>query len=423
MAKLVIIADDLTGALDTGVQFSENKLSVVVTTKIDIDFQKEFFDMDVIVIDTESRHISSSEAGKKIKKILSNLPKENVEFFFKKLDSTLRGNIGSELEAFIDGLNIKKLAFMPAFPLGKRTVKNGILYVNGKKIEDTVFSKDILNPIKKSLISDIIAEQTDIFCEVSTKENFDINKEIDKKIMIFDSSNIDDLEAIAQKLEVKKLLHYTAGNTGFASVLKNYIPSKNFKKTIKIIDKRILFVCGSVNKISLEQCAFAKRSNYISKVLNFSDIVSENYEQKDSFKEVKNFTVTKLHENEKILIQTSDGINTLEIAKEYTEKNNISMEEITENIAKNTGKLISEILKEEQIENLVIFGGDTLIGILENLNYKYLMPIGEIVPGIVFARVFTKDNKTYQIITKAGGFGEENIIEEIERFFLRYSNV
>lgn len=140
MIKLVIIADDLTGALDTGVQFSKKNISTIVTADLNFNTEEISKDADVIVIDTESRHISAVEAKKRVKSVLSKFDKKKIKFFYKKTDSTLRGNIGSEIEGFMEGLDINEVSFIPAFPLSKRTVKDGILYVNDVKLSETQFA-------------------------------------------------------------------------------------------------------------------------------------------------------------------------------------------------------------------------------------------------------------------------------------------
>ncbi|WP_294663810.1 four-carbon acid sugar kinase family protein, partial [uncultured Fusobacterium sp.] len=48
MVKLVIIADDLTGALDTGVQFSKKNMSAIVTTDLNFNFEDICKEADVV---------------------------------------------------------------------------------------------------------------------------------------------------------------------------------------------------------------------------------------------------------------------------------------------------------------------------------------------------------------------------------------
>lgn len=417
MIKLVIIADDLTGALDTGVQFTKKNMSVVVTQNLDLDFEKEFSDRDVVVIDTESRHISKEEAKEKVKTIISKFSKDKIEFFYKKVDSTLRGNIGSEIEGFIEGLGISKVSFIPAFPSGKRVVKNGILYVDGIKLEDTQFAHDILNPINDSYIPEIIRKQSKLEVEKADINNLKLNKSQNSKIYLFDSENNNDMEIIGAELFRRKLLNYTVGNAGFAEVLASYISTEDKKEKISIEDEKIFFVCGSVNIVSLEQCKVAEEIGFLSKSLKFENIISENYISSDKYIKDKRFINDRFKISEKVLLKTSDSNKVIENALNFSKSHNISIEKLTKTIADNTGKLVTIIVKENEIKNLIVFGGDTLIGILKNIECEYIIPIKEILPGVVFTKVVLKNKSFINVITKAGGFGEKDLIKEVNHFF------
>ena len=420
MIKLVIIADDLTGALDTGVQFSKKNMSVIVTTDLNFNFEEISKETDVIVIDTESRHIPADEAKERVKSTLSKFDKKETKFFYKKTDSTLRGNIGSEVEGFMEGLNIDEVSFIPAFPLGKRTVKDGILYVDNIKLADTQFAMDILNPVTDSFIPDIINKQSDINVKLKDiNEEFSSLDDKEKHIYIFDSENMEDMENIGKVLYNKNKLNYTIGNAGFAEILTHYIKSDTKKEEIILEDDRILFVCGSVNITSLKQCKYAEKIGYRSDSLKFGNIISEDYKNSDNYITDKEYFKEKIN-NKKFLLRTSDSEDVIKKAIEYTEKNSISMEDLTSNIANSTGQLVSDLIKEQNINNLIIFGGDTLMGILKNIGCHYIIPISEIFPGVVFTKAVGK-NISVNVITKAGGFGEESIIEKINEFLENHS--
>ncbi|MGC8972532.1 MAG: four-carbon acid sugar kinase family protein [bacterium] len=61
MPELLVIADDLTGALDTGVQFAKDKIKTVVTSELEWD-TLSLDDAEVLAIDTETRHLQEKEA-------------------------------------------------------------------------------------------------------------------------------------------------------------------------------------------------------------------------------------------------------------------------------------------------------------------------------------------------------------------------
>ena len=421
MVKLVIIADDLTGALDTGVQFSKKNMSAIVTTDLNFNFEDICKEADVVVIDTESRHIPADEAKERVKSVLSKFNKEKIKFFYKKTDSTLRGNIGSEIEGFMEGLGINEVSFIPAFPLSKRTVKNGILYVNNVKLAETQFAMDILNPVTDSFIPDIINKQSDINVEMKDIQNdFPLENNKEKNIYIFDSENMEEMQNIGKFLYNKNKLNYTIGNAGFAEILTQYIKSDTKKEDIILEDERVLFVCGSVNITSLKQSKYAEKIGYTSESLKFSSIISEDYRSSAEYLNDKEYFKEKINTNKKFLLKTSDSEDVIQKAIEYTKKNNISMENLTSNIANSTGQLVSDLIKEQNIKNLIIFGGDTLMGILKNIECQYIIPVSEIFSGVVFTRAIGK-NISINIITKAGGFGEESIIERINEFLEKHT--
>ena len=421
MIKLVIIADDLTGALDTGVQFSKKNMSTIVTTDLNFNFEDICKEADILVIDTESRHIPADEAKERVKSVLSKFNKEEIKFFYKKTDSTLRGNLGSEIEGFMEGLNINEVSFIPAFPSGKRTVKDGVLYVNNVKLAETQFAMDILNPVTDSFIPDIINKQSNINVKLKDiNEEFSPQDDKEKHIYIFDSENIENMENIGKILHNKNKLNYTIGNAGFAEILTHYIKSDTKKEEIILEDDRILFVCGSVNITSLKQCKYAEKIGYCSDSLKFGNIISEDYKNSDNYITDKEYFKEKINNNKKFLLRTSDSEDVIKKAIEYTEKNSISMEDLTSNIANSTGQLVSDLIREHEIRNLIIFGGDTLMGILKNIGCQYIIPVSEIFPGVVFTRAVGKDT-AINVITKAGGFGEESIIERINEFLEKHS--
>ena len=113
MVKLLIIADDFTGALDTGIQFVNKGIATQVFTKMpeaigDIDETTE-----VLVIDSETRPMPAAKAYDAVKNITGWAKAIKIPIIFKKTDSALRGNIGSELQAVLDGSRHDKVYFLP----------------------------------------------------------------------------------------------------------------------------------------------------------------------------------------------------------------------------------------------------------------------------------------------------------------------
>ena len=87
--KLGVIADDLTGALDTGVQFSKWGLSSLFSLKGSV-----YGEVACVIMNTDSRAVSADIAADRAWRAACLL---RGRMLYKKIDSTLRGNLGLEI--------------------------------------------------------------------------------------------------------------------------------------------------------------------------------------------------------------------------------------------------------------------------------------------------------------------------------------
>ncbi|HID17293.1 TPA: four-carbon acid sugar kinase family protein, partial [Candidatus Bathyarchaeota archaeon] len=156
--KYGILADDFTGAGDVGLQFRRSGFKVTIITKLDVSLAVEAVKgAGAIVLDTETRNASGGEAYKTVRRAVEIMKESRVELAYKKIDSTLRGNIGSELDAVLDA-TIKKLSLVaPALPEAQRATVGGYHLVRWTPIEQTEFAKDPLKPVKESNLVKLIS--------------------------------------------------------------------------------------------------------------------------------------------------------------------------------------------------------------------------------------------------------------------------
>ena len=147
MATLLIIADDFTGALDTGVQFAAEGAITRVVTNSGYDLRRLDPTVQVLVMDAETRHLSSSAAYEIVYDITDRAIKHGIPYIYKKTDSALRGNIGSELAAVLHASKAERLSFFPSLTKMGRCTKNGTLYIDGLPVEESVFGRDPFEPI------------------------------------------------------------------------------------------------------------------------------------------------------------------------------------------------------------------------------------------------------------------------------------
>jgi uncharacterized protein YgbK (DUF1537 family) len=106
------------------------------------------------IIDTETRHLAPQQAADRIRVALNG---RTADLIYKKTDSTLRGNIGAELQTIGECFPDRPIIYIPAYPAAGRTSRNGHLYVHGEPLHTTAFARDPLNPITSSRIADALS--------------------------------------------------------------------------------------------------------------------------------------------------------------------------------------------------------------------------------------------------------------------------
>ncbi|MDQ0380297.1 four-carbon acid sugar kinase family protein [Amycolatopsis thermophila] len=127
--RLVIVADDLTGAADAAAAYGP---SAGVT--VSLDASAPLPDAEIVAVDTDSRHRGPAFAAAAVTAAVRAAAAAGIPVY-KKIDSTLRGNIAAEVGAALRELSATAL-LAPAFPGTGRTVTGGILRVNGESLGD-----------------------------------------------------------------------------------------------------------------------------------------------------------------------------------------------------------------------------------------------------------------------------------------------
>ncbi len=140
MRELLIIADDLSGAADCGIACASHGLNTVVV----LGDTADEIDTDVLSVDGNTRHLGSAKAAAETARLVRRYIHDEGQLLFKKLDSTLRGNVAAELAAALEArrslaLNKERIVAVlaPALPANGRTTSSGRQLVQGKPLEET----------------------------------------------------------------------------------------------------------------------------------------------------------------------------------------------------------------------------------------------------------------------------------------------
>lgn len=416
MPEIGIIADDFTGANDVGLQFIKYGFSVISVLDISVLNKQELKKADVIVIDTESRFLTPDLAYKKVKQAVRCLKELHVKRFYKKVDSTLRGNISYELKALSDELNCAFLPFVAAFPDAKRTTINGYVYVNGKILHETSFNYDTGNPVLSSYLPAIL-EKGELY-KVSSVFLSDIrNKHVFKneikdkiikgaKVIAFDAKTNKDMSLIA---EAFKNANVAAGAAGFSGFLaKFWLKNKTLRpiETYEFDQGNIFGVFGSINEVTRSQINEIKKR----KKANVIEINPAAYLFKKNSSFLRNNLmkkiINKLDDNDTIIYTAPTLKSVKETMKICKAKQVKSGKYISEFIS----DIVQKILKKTSLNRIVLSGGDTAFEVCNDLGIKAVRIKNKILTGVALVEDL---EKKYSIVTKPGGFGPHNALMDI----------
>jgi len=378
--KLAIMADDFTGANDIGVSFIKYGLNVVTlieNTKVNCD---------VKIISSESRNEEKDIAYSKVKKLFCELKESGFDKFYKKIDSTLRGNIKEEIDAILEETD-EIIAVVVGFPKMQREIINGRHYLENKPLLDSEFANDPAKPVIEDDLNKILSNS-----ELITLEEIrgDLQKRLGKiksRLLIFDSETEDDLKEIANKLVKLNLDNIIVGSAG----IMQYLPEEwGIKKD------KILVVSGSCSNKNIEQLEnFIKKYGLDLDIFNL-DVFGRNEK-----------ILKKIGKSEKnILIRTLAKREEMNIILKKSEENGIEQKKATKLISDYVGDITTKVIKMKNIRKMILSGGEITYKIMERLNLKGLKIEEEIETGI--PRTSSLDLE-YSIITKPGGFGGNEI--------------
>lgn len=163
MAQVLVIGDDLTGSNATGALYARQGLRAV--TVGDLDRVTRYVDrVDVLVVNTASRHWSPARAYAAVRAAAETAGP--APLIVKRVDTTLRGNPGSELDAVVDALaarepaaRIRTLA-VPAFPDAGRTTVGGLHLVDGVPLTRTAVAHDPFDPVRHARVASVLGDQS-----------------------------------------------------------------------------------------------------------------------------------------------------------------------------------------------------------------------------------------------------------------------
>ena len=415
MQKYIVIADDLTGSNATCSLFKKIGLKAASILKLQGDIN---YDVDVISYSTASRGLDKEEAYKKVSEAIKILKNKDVLVYNKRIDSTLRGNIGTEINAMLDNLEDDRIAIViPSYPDSGRIVVNKTMLVNGVLLENSDAGKDPKTPIKTSCVESLIQKGIKYSSTYFTLSDIEqpieeivkkIQEAIKKsRVLIFDAVNNEDIIKISKAIIHSDINIITVDPGPFTLYYSKELQKKNH------LEKKILMVIGSVTPTTKKQIEYILQEEDIFLVkMKIEDF----FEKESCSKEIErviSFIKKGIASYDLFLVTTSPiGDEKKADLQKLAENLNTTVEEISKIIANTLTETVVKILKETQkFEGIYSSGGDITIALLEKLKAIGVEIREEVIPLAAYGRIIGGDFPNLKLVSKGGMVGDEKTIK------------
>lgn len=424
MPKLVIIADDLTGANDAGVQFAKYGMKVQVLLGDSTERTSATADVDVMVLDTDSRAVAPEIAFARVQAasrlVKSAAGQSRSPLIFKKVDSTLRGNLGPEIDAALAEFGFGWAAVVPAFPVNGRITVGGWHLLHQVPIAESEISHDPKAPVHDSVLAELLGKQScqpvaHVFlADVSDGPGL-IRQRIaellaaGKKLISFDATTETHLRSIAEAIAGCSQPGLWVGSAGLAEMIPAVMgwPRQDGFSVKADITGPVLIVAGSVSNVTHRQMEYflAQQQGQLVSLQAESLIADSTGEIRRCVNEAGQW----LRQGADVLLASAVAVDSVAQARLAGLSKGIDSQKVSEVIAEALGQVVRALVGLKPA-GLFLTGGDTAIAVCRALDVNAIEILAEVSAGIPLGKLFGGICPGLRVVTKAGAFGSEKAI-------------
>lgn len=406
MLKAMIIADDLTGAADTGVKFAAcgpveliNSSYLPQASISQAEGAVQTPGLWGLAVATETRNAPAGEVPAALARAASLGGEKRPDLIYKKIDSCLRGHVGLELDYLLENLSYRAALVAPAYPIFKRVTKNGLHYIDGCPVSETELARDPIRPVRDSRLARVIAEghqlpvhslSLDLIRSGSEAVGAEVERLLQSEkrcLFALDAESDADLDTVAEAgLKARDRL-ILAGSAGLAEALARRLTAgAPAARPIRRRPGPIVFFGGSASETlrnQLQRLAQDWRAAVVT--LDPADLLAGRFQEPPALEDGQTLVVNLPRP------APEAAWSSLELIAAF-------------------GRRSADIIRRLKPAAVFLSGGDTARAVLEALGISRLRIEAEIRPGVVLL-----SHREMAVLTKSGTFGDEALLSEVRR--------
>lgn len=422
MKDLAIIADDLSSATDCGIQVTKSGLRTLVPLSWET-IGAGCESVDVVSLDTDSRSLPAGQAYDQVRRATRLVLDAGFPSIYKSLDSTLRGNLGSEIDAVLDVFNADLAAVAPAFPLYGRTTVDGTHLLNGTPVNRTEFATDPQCPVGEANLLRLLSSQSkrkpglvqlDTLREgggaVARRLAVLAREETD--LVIFDAKVEADLDRIADAVSATGYRVLWVGSTGLARCIPAALgvqASGSPRRGYASPSDRTMLVIGSASEVTRRQLHHLAQGRNVTTVqMDPFLVVADLQSAATEMDRCQSRLAAALSGGNDVALHVASSRDDISAIQSVGQSVGLTPVEISARIVHALSRITRRVVDTYDLRGLILTGGNTAKAVCDELGATGIRIWEEVEPGIPLGRLV--GDRELLIVTKAGAFGTQQAL-------------
>lgn len=405
---IAVIADDITGAADTGVQFCPTVGPVLIVGVLDGELTASPVHSAGVAVFTNTRHAEPDAAAEIVRRAAGKIRGLKPGVVYKKIDSSLRGNLGAEIDALVQETGAAGSFVAPAFPQQGRTTVNDFHLINRVPVAASEIGRDPLCPVRESRLSVLLSAQSrmavghvDLACinrgSAALAERVRRLLSRGCRHITFDAEYTVHLDAVARLARDHFANMLLVGSAGLAGSLSRMmapeLPCLVPAERPKI--KKWLFVCGSASRVLAEQVAMLARSTgWVHLSMDPLDLIAL---EGSTLRDAQVFR----------WVDAGGLILGIKPIRETGPTEN------PDRVVRGLAKMAADLLSAMAVDGVFLCGGDTAERFWRQIGACALRVREEILPGLMCGEFVGGAHDGLRVVTKAGAFGHADTLNQL----------
>lgn len=377
--RIGIIADDLTGAGDTAVQF------VRAGWKTELQLRPRESVAPVIAVTTDSRGSDERSAVEAVATAVKRLSEAGITHIYKKIDSTLRGHVRAELQTALERWSPRAIAVVcPALPASARTVVGGQLLVGGVPVAETEAGADPVTPVTESHIPTLLGASH--LARSAGESARQLAERIGKNgpMVVVDAASESDLRLLAHAVALVGADAIAVGSAGLARHLA--MVWAGYRPTPPAV-----VIVTSLHDVARRQAAAVAAAGGYHRQPAPEDLIDDDAWAKWSATVLDGF---------------DQAGSTLLLTAPVDRRPDLPPSLIPRRLA----ELTARVIRRGQVSGVVVTGGDAARALVDELEATGINLRDEVITSVPIGTLVGGPAEGLPVVTKAGGFGDEDTL-------------